>query len=147
MSTAFAAKNGLTFTKYLCLFEFISKYPSTFLITLSLIIKTFLFSCYLSTFDLLHHLMIFLLSSIVKYYFVVVVVVAVVVVVVTVVVLSKFCLRCANLLLVSFCSVRLLVKLFLCFAPGLALISSKTMLLSFSELILEQAKAVFYYWM
>ena len=147
MSTAFAAKNGLTFTKYLCLFEFISKYPSTFLITLSLIIKTFLFSYYLSTFDLLHHLMIFLLSSIVKYYFVVVVVVAVVVVVVTVVVLSKFCLRCANLLLVSFCSVRLLVKLFLCFAPGLALISSKAMLLSFSELILEQAKAVFYYWM
>ena len=147
MSTAFAAKNGLTFTKYLCLFEFISKYPSTFLITLSLIIKTFLFSYYLSTFDLLHHLMIFLLSSIVKYYFVVVVVVAVVVVVVTVVALSKFCLRCANLLLVSFCSVRLLVKLFLCFAPGLALISSKTMLLSFSELILEQAKAVFYYWM
>ena len=147
MSTAFAAKNGLTFTKYLCLFEFISKYPSTFLITLSLIIKTFLFSYYLSTFDLLHHLMIFLLSSTVKYYFVVVVVVAVVVVVVTVVVLSKFCLRCANLLLVSFCSVRLLVKLFLCFAPGLALISSKTMLLSFSELILEQAKAVFYYWM
>ena len=147
MSTAFAAKNGLTFTKYLCLFEFISKYPSTFLITLSLIIKTSLFSYYLSTFDLLHHLMIFLLSSIVKYYFVVVVVVAVVVVVVTVVVLSKFCLRCANLLLVSFCSVRLLVKLFLCFAPGLALISSKTMLLSFSKLILEQAKAVFYYWM
>ena len=147
MSTAFAAKNGLTFTKYLCLFEFISKYPSTFLITLSLIIKTFLFSYYLSTFDLLHHLMIFLLSSIVKYYFVVVVVVAVVVVVVTVVVLSKFCLRCANLLLVSFCSVRLLVKLFLCFAPGLALISSKTMLLSFSKLILEQEKAVFYYWM
>ena len=147
MSTAFAAKNGLTFTKYLCLFEFISKYPSTFLITMSLIIKTFLFSYYLSTFDLLHHLMIFLLSSTVKYYFVVVVVVAVVVVVVTVVVLSKFCLRCANLLLVSFCSVRLLVKLFLCFAPGLALISSKTMLLSFSELILEQAKAVFYYWM
>ena len=43
MSTAFAAKNGLTFTRYLCLIEFVSKYPCTFLIILSLIIKTVFF--------------------------------------------------------------------------------------------------------
>ena len=43
MSTAFPAKNGLTFTKYLCLIEFVSRYPSTFLIILSPIIKIFFF--------------------------------------------------------------------------------------------------------
>ena len=120
MSTTFPAKNGLTFTRYLCLTEFVSKYPSTFLIRLSPIIKTF--SYYLLAFHLLHHLIVFLLSSIVKCYFVDVVVVDDDVAVVTVVVLSKIFLRCAPIFILDiFLFSESIVDIIICLAPGLAL--------------------------
>ena len=68
--------------------------------------------------------MVFLLSLIVKYYFVVaVVVVAVVVAAVSFFEILFTLCSDLSLLLVYFCSVRLLVKLFVCLASGLALTS------------------------
>ena len=119
MSTAFAAKNGLTFTRYLCLIEFFSKYPSTFLIILSLIIKTVFvilfvdisFTTFFNGFSFGFSFEVFLCCC------------------------SCCCCCCSSfkillvlcsnlsLLLASFCSVRLLVKLFICLASDLALIS------------------------
>ena len=133
MSTAFATKNGLTFTRYL-LIEFVSKYPSTFLIILFSIIKTLSFILFVDISFTASFNEVFLSFFEVLFCC-----------------CCCYCCCCSfeilfalcfdlSLLLVFLCLVRILVKSFVCLAPGLALISWKPMLLSFSDLILQPAK-------